>query len=191
MSPVTPSRRRVVVTGVGLVSPLARRHRCNLARMPRRPIRHRSDHAVRRGPLLDAVRGRSDGIRPAAMDRQERPEEMRDASSSLRSPPRRWRLKHSGLRISRTTPSASASWLAAVSAASKSSSESTGSCSSADPSACRRSSFFPRSSTSRRGRSRFDSAPRGRIRRSRPPARPAHTRLATPFVSSSTAMPTP
>ena len=54
-------------------------------------------------------------------------------------------------------------------------------CSSAVPSASRRSSFSRRSSTSRPGRCRCGSAPRDRIRRWRPPARRALTRSATPF----------
>ena len=58
--------RRVVVTGIGLVSSLGHRHQRDLGGAARRAERRHPHHPVRRHRVRGADRRRGEGIRPAA-----------------------------------------------------------------------------------------------------------------------------
>ena len=63
--------RRVVVTGVGLISSVGIGTEANWEALLRRPERHRADHALRRVGVLGADRRRGQGVRSAAVHREE------------------------------------------------------------------------------------------------------------------------
>ena len=60
------TRRRVVITGLGTVNPLALTRAGLLAGPARRPERHRAHHAVRHRRLQGPLRRRGQGLRPRA-----------------------------------------------------------------------------------------------------------------------------
>ena len=94
---IVMSRRRVVVTGLGIVSPGRHRRRRGLGEHPRRHVGHRPDHALRRVGVPVADRRRGEGLR-----RHEVP--VRQGSAPLRHlhplRPRRRRWRRSRTRAS-------------------------------------------------------------------------------------------
>ena len=64
--------RRVVVTGMGMVTPVGLRRGDDMGGAARGPGRRRPDHAVRREHVRDADRGRVEGLRPGTRPRHRR-----------------------------------------------------------------------------------------------------------------------
>ena len=63
--------RRVVVTGVGLISPVGIGTEANWEALLAGAVRHRADHALRSRRIRGAHCGRGQGLRPAAVHREE------------------------------------------------------------------------------------------------------------------------
>ena len=90
---VQKCRRRVVITGMGAITPLGHSVAELYQAAARRPQRRRADHPVRRQPLPDAVRRPGEGLRPRPVREASRsagPTPAPTAASPRPPPSRPW-----------------------------------------------------------------------------------------------------
>ena len=183
--------RRVVVTGIGLVSSLGIGTEANWAGALRRPERHRADHPVRRGAVRRRrIAGEVKGFDPLAFIEKKDVKKM-DVFIQYAIAASQFAMDDARLTV---TPEIADARRRVHRVGHRRvhapSSASTRRCSRAGRARSRRSSSRRPSSTWPPARSRSASAPRGRTRRPAPPARRRRTRSATPSRSSSAATPT-
>ena len=96
--------RRVVVTGIGLVSSLGHRHRRQLGGAPGGAERHRADHALRRDRILHADSPARSRASTRCSSSRRKTSRRWTSSSSTRSRRRSSRWTTAGWRSRRTTP---------------------------------------------------------------------------------------
>ena len=182
-------QRRVVITGVGMVTPLGNDPDVDLEELARRRVGSRADHALRHDRLRRALRLRAQGLR-ARRDWMDRKKARRmDASRSSRCRRRGWRRQTAGSRSPLRRSAWAPQWRPA-SAGSTPSRTASRTCSSAARTGRARSRSSRSSRTWLPPGSRWSSARRGHSRPSAPRARRRTWRSATGSMRSASDAPT-